>query len=259
MSNILPTQRLIFLRHLYEIADSAAKQYAPLSWTSILSFHDVLELFLNAAAEYVKAEYTPRQTIFEIWASIDRKIDPLSLAQSVAVKRLVRAREGLKHSFIAPSVEQISEFSSTMRIFLEENTSLIFAVDFRTLSLQLAITDAETQGHFDEADELFANSHFQEAFDVLDNIWDYYARAGVLKDERKDRLIDLEFRGKDVTRLAIEIEDHLIDLSYSIAVVGYGIALEKYRLFNLVMILRRQGHGDANTITNDFQFCKIFL
>jgi len=27
---------------------------------------------------------------------------------------------------------------------------------------------------------------------VLDNIWDYYARAGVLKDERKDRLIDLE-------------------------------------------------------------------
>jgi len=51
----------------------------------------------------------------------------------------------------------------------------------------------------------------------------------------------------------------LIDLSYSIAVVGYGIALEKYRLFNLVMILRRQDHGDADTITNDFQFCKDFL
>lgn len=46
-------RRLVFIRYLYNLGVEQSKKAEPYSWTSVLTFHDAVELFLVLSAEYL--------------------------------------------------------------------------------------------------------------------------------------------------------------------------------------------------------------
>jgi len=129
-------RRLAFIKYLYQVAVEQSQRLEPLCSTSILTFHDAIELFLQLASEYLDVG-KGRPSFMEYWEILasTSKLPEGVLIQKESMRRLNKARVALNHHGILPSKLGIEAFRASVTNFFEENTPLIFDIKFSEISL----------------------------------------------------------------------------------------------------------------------------
>jgi len=175
-------RRLAFIKYLYKVAVKQSQRPEPLCSASILTFHDAIELFLQLACEHLdigKGKGEP--TFLDYWDILASKLPAGCPTQKESMKRLNKARVGLKHHGILPSKSDIEAFRAIATNFFEENTPLIFGIKFSEISLLELVQCEETKRNLKEAVQLLEQHKIEEslgkvaiAFDQL--MYDYERR-----------------------------------------------------------------------------------
>ncbi len=148
------TNRLVFIKYLYTIAHTQANQPEPLNAAAILTLHDTVELFLHLAAE--QQEKTTDQGFLGYWKTVqDQRGNPPT--QYLAMDRLNRARNNLKHAGIRPASDDIQNLTLATTLFLTENTPLLFSTAFDEIGLHQLLNHPHAREHVETATKAQAN------------------------------------------------------------------------------------------------------
>lgn len=152
-------RRLVFIKYLYNEGVRQSRKPRPYSWSCILTFHDTVELFLLAAAEFVGvSEQTLRNLTFtNYWDYINPKLREKGtgeLTQRLAMERLNGVRREFKHHGTPPSAEVIDSARENVGNFLEENSEILFKVRFSDISLIDLVLLEEAKTNLQQAIEL---------------------------------------------------------------------------------------------------------
>lgn len=131
MVSALEVRRLALIRSLYLGAVAQSQRSGPRAGFCVLTFHDAVELFLELTAEHVAAAKRGMQFL-EYWPAIGGTV---ALTRQTEMAKLNQARVGLKHYGNVPSPIDIEGFRVSVTAFFEENSPLVFAVDFKALRL----------------------------------------------------------------------------------------------------------------------------
>lgn len=167
-SNDIVIRRLALIKYLYSVGIEQSQKPEPLCSISILTFHDAIELFLQLAAEHYNVKKSKGQISFmEYWTLLSPKIPKGELTQQIAMERLNKARVGLKHYGNLPSKIGIESFRASATNFFEENTHLIFKIDFSTISLVDLIQYEETKNCLKEAMVLLDKNNITKSLDKI--------------------------------------------------------------------------------------------
>lgn len=133
-------KRLVFIKYLYHQGVEQSKKPRPYSWSSILMFHDAIELFLLLAAEHldISEEALRNLTFTKYWVLINAKLpvkEMGGLTQRISMERLNDIRREFKHHGISPSEEAVENARVNVGNFLAENCEVLFKVNFHDISL----------------------------------------------------------------------------------------------------------------------------
>ncbi|MDO9035799.1 MAG: hypothetical protein Q7U51_11420 [Methanoregula sp.] len=138
-------QRLAFIKYLHRLGDEQTKMSEPLCSISILSYHDSVELFLGLITDKLSITKTTPHFI-DYWDLIGKKSVPsYRLSHKNEMSRLNKNRVQLKHYGIYPSKLAIDEAKIFLNLFFEENTKLIFGLDYSQISLVDLVTFESTK------------------------------------------------------------------------------------------------------------------
>lgn len=155
-------ERLAFVRYLYSMAVEQSQQPEPMGAVAILTFHDSVELFLQLACEHLNVTNKITQFI-DYWDPLDQKLTGATLAQRISMKRLNNARVSLKHHGTLPSMRAIEGFRASTTNFFEDNTPLIFGLEFGSISMAKLVKCAEARSSLEEAKKLIQEGKKEEA------------------------------------------------------------------------------------------------
>ncbi|HUW94747.1 MAG TPA: hypothetical protein VMW58_03100 [Anaerolineae bacterium] len=144
-------QRLAFIRYLYTRGVEASRRPEPLSAASVLTFHDSIELFLELASEHLDVG-GKNPAFMKYWELLKPKLPDDGLTQQEAMRRLNKSRVALKHHGTLPSRLDIEAFRATSTSFFEENTPLVFGIDFTSVSMTRLVQDAQARVSLEQAD-----------------------------------------------------------------------------------------------------------
>lgn len=132
-------RRLAFIKYLYGVGVAQSKKPEPLCWTSVLTFHDSIELFLALAAEHLDVKKRLGKISFmEYWPLLSQELkstDKNELSQKISIEKLNKARVDFKHYGIPPSKSVMENYRVDTTNFFEENTPKVFDVEFFLVSL----------------------------------------------------------------------------------------------------------------------------
>lgn len=156
------TRRLAFIRYLYKIGVDQSNQPEPLNAVSLLSFHDAVELFLQVSAEHLNVNKTDNE-FMSYWDIINLKLKPNEITQKESMRRLNKARVQLKHNGTSPSKLDIESFRATTTSFFNENTSIVFGIEFNSISMIELITYENTKSRLDTARNLILDNKIEDA------------------------------------------------------------------------------------------------
>ena len=129
------SRRLSFIRYLYTQAVEQADEPEPFCAASLLSFHDAIEMFLGLACEHKNVSVPVNTYFMQYWERLDPVLQPDGLSQKRSMTRLDKARGILKHQGIRPSKADVDSHRAAARLFFEENTPTVFAVELHRVSL----------------------------------------------------------------------------------------------------------------------------
>jgi hypothetical protein len=282
-------RRLIFIKYLYESGAEQSKKPAPYSSTTVLMFHDTVELFLVLVAEFLDiSEKTLKDLSFtKSWSIIDPALERKGkgcLTQRLAMERLNDARNVFKHRGIMPSEDIVNSTRISVGDFLEENTKAVLAVDFREISLVDFVYFKSAQNSLKGAIGLLKENKKEEAIDKIalsfrQLLDDYIDRKRVLKHGSLFSFSDFsgfsssEDNMDDVEWAFNEVEDALDSLEEPVRLLALGLDYRKYVRFDLItsrrisrdrekrnyVIDRLDRKIDGNPNDNDLQFCINFV
>jgi hypothetical protein len=149
----------------------------PLSFASLLTFHDSVELFLVLAADHLGAPLPRRDPNFLDYWQILRSTDiftaGVDLSGQPAMDRLNRYRNALEHAGAFPGREAVEDARSSVSSFFENNTPAVFAVDFAAIDMADVVPQEPTRGRIkaaaaeDAGDRMEAMAQLAEAFGEL--------------------------------------------------------------------------------------------
>lgn len=131
----LEVRRLALIKYTYGLAVKQSRQPGELAGVSVLQFHDSVELFLQLAAEKVGANTSEKTAFAEYFSQIEKSPQTSVLHQRQAMQSMNKARVAFKHGGSLPSRTTIEVIRANVATFFEENTRLIFGVEFETISL----------------------------------------------------------------------------------------------------------------------------
>jgi hypothetical protein len=120
-------KRLSIVKLLYKIGIDQSQHSELTSFFSILSFHDSIEMFLKLAAE--EKGKSDCQNFMEYW----EKIPVLTLKETM--RNLNSRRVNLKHKGLIPGKIEIESSRVNATDFFEQNTPIIFGIQFSEISL----------------------------------------------------------------------------------------------------------------------------
>ncbi|MEV4041398.1 hypothetical protein [Streptomyces sp. NPDC049744] len=149
---------LVFVRFLHQQGAEQASLPEPLSFSSVLTFHDAIELFLITAAEHCGASIKDRGRF------PDRFIEALhpSACPSGAevqglfgVRRLTDYRNGFKHTAGFPGADAVRLAHADTTDFLRVNTPLLFGVEFEEIDRSAVVQQPDARARVLRAGKLF--------------------------------------------------------------------------------------------------------
>lgn len=131
--------RLAFIRMLYQQGIDQARRPEPLSFASLQSFHDCVELFLVLAKDHLRAPLPRRDPNFLDYWQILRCTETfpagVGLSGQPGMDRLNRYRNALKHAGAFPGCEAVEDALTTTASFFENNTPIVFGVAFDAIDM----------------------------------------------------------------------------------------------------------------------------
>jgi len=158
-------KRLAFIRYLYNLAVEQSQRPEPMCSSAILTFHDSVELFLQLGSEHFGVSKKSKN-FMDYWQILkDEK--QLELGQKVSMRRLNKARVGLKHDGNLPSRLAIDDFRISVTNFFDENTPLLFGVNFFEISLIELVQSEKVKNNLLEAEEYLIKGEYENSLDEV--------------------------------------------------------------------------------------------
>lgn len=142
-------KRLGYVRLLYQQAVMQSHSPAPLSFSSVLSFHDVLEFFFIIAVSHLgnpqglDLEKTP----FAVNVKKLRAPDGNPPSSLEVIRRIGDVRNGFKHNGVIPGPEQVEDARRDATMFLEGNCRRLFGVEFSDISMLHIVPQDPVRDH----------------------------------------------------------------------------------------------------------------
>ncbi|MFB7592421.1 hypothetical protein [Streptomyces sp. NPDC056169] len=128
-------KRLAYIRMLYEQGVAQAKQPMPMGASSLLSLHDAVEMFLVLASDALSIPGDQRTDFLGYW----KKLKEVALSQSLGMRRLNDARNGLKHAGAIPSAEAVDQALTDTFAFFDDNVPRVFGVALWSVDVSYVI------------------------------------------------------------------------------------------------------------------------
>ncbi|MBL7745316.1 MAG: hypothetical protein JNN00_17710 [Chitinophagaceae bacterium] len=253
-------KRLAYIKYLYKAGVEQSKQPEIIAYTSVLSFHDAIDWFMNLAclkkgiSEKDKKSIIGKQQIFLMdYFTI---LPELTLAASV--EKINTRRNNLKHSFQIPAQVEIEECKGVATLFFEENTKIVFEIDFNDISLYDLITFPEIRQRVIDADKSFKENDKKSG--IIGLTMAFYRL--IQSDNRKKRAefgynytgittwgfhhVNVgQIRNKEIKESLYPITDHIDkvtkqydenfdNISESLNIIGLGLDFRKYTKFKFL-------------------------
>jgi len=186
--------------------------------------------------------------LLEYWTKFEEKPPGIHLGQKESVRHLSRVRGGLKHQGMLPSKMDIESCRTCCTSFFEENTPLVFGIQFHDISMANLVHSPEARMCLEEAGRLTGQVKYEDA---LDQVAMAFARL-IDEFESKNRTIRhiptlsftdqsalgrRRFKGSDrdeLNSLVDEVNDEIIDLREKVAIIGLGLDYSRYLRFRLL-------------------------
>lgn len=172
-------RRLALIRYLYNNAVNQSRQPEPMGATSILTFHDSVELFLGLACEHFNVGKSS-MNFMDYWEAINPKLKPDSLEQKMSMSRMNKSRVILKHHGTLPTKPDVEAFRANTTSFFEENTPLVFGLNFGDISMVDLVQCEEARNRLQKGNASLENGELEEAFTQIaigfEKLLDYYVR-----------------------------------------------------------------------------------
>jgi hypothetical protein len=123
---------LVFIRLLYMQGIEQSQLPEPLAFSSVLSFHDAVELFLVLTGEHLGASLNERLEFMGYWKDLGPSKLPngVELSVQVGMDRLNRLRKNFKHVGALPGLAAIEQVRADVTTFFDDNTPRVFGVFF---------------------------------------------------------------------------------------------------------------------------------
>ena len=162
-------KRLAFIKYLFELGLAQSQLPEPASSTSVLMFHDAIELFNHLACEYHDIDTGKESGHIEFigyWKLISSKLGK-PLPQKESMKRLNRARVDLKHLGIFLSKLDIESFRGATNFFFSESTPLVFRIEFTDISLIDFVAEERARQNLHDAVQLLGKGDLDSALESV--------------------------------------------------------------------------------------------
>jgi hypothetical protein len=176
--DLMTMKRLAFIRMLHQQGVEQSRLPQPLQFTSVLSFHDAVELFLVLACEHLGALLQKDRTSFmQYWPELAKCPNGgvnLSASRS-AMGRLHEVRNNFKHGGALPGTDSVERARADVASFFETSTPLVFdGLAYGDIDMADVITQASVKAHVKAAtaatsdgDRVLAMACLSEAFEEL--------------------------------------------------------------------------------------------
>lgn len=251
-------KRLVFIKYMYEKAVEFSHGPQPMSQMSVMMFHDAIELFLYLSYEKCGGTKTPDKISFmSYWDEIKGKLKK-NLTQKISIGKLDRTRAGLKHHGILVSESMIEGFRVSATNFFEENSQIVFDIDFTELSLIDLIEFEDVKESLEKAKNQLKEGKIEEAnknigigfFLLMENVKrissEKYGNANLGLFSHSIRFPEsiLSNSVKEDIKRSFEM------LQESMKIIVLGIDYNKYSNFLITTPTARKSMG-GKIITND--------
>lgn len=162
--------RLAFIRYIYRLGLEQTKNPYPLCSTSILSFHDSVDMFLQLVYELKKLDKHKKPNkilhFLDYLESISEHTagTKFGLTRFEEMKRLNTSRINLKHKGLIPSKIDVDNLTASVSGFFQENVKSILDVSFDDISMIDLIEDQEVRTTLEKAKNYQIEKNYQLAF-----------------------------------------------------------------------------------------------
>jgi hypothetical protein len=130
--------RLALIRLLYLQGLEQSRLPQPVVYSSVLTFHDTVELFLGLTADRLSANLPANLPFMKYWDELhpnklgNRGVD---LSGRGGMDRLNRLRNGFKHAGTLPGLPAIEQARAEVTSFLEDSTPKVFGISFGDIDM----------------------------------------------------------------------------------------------------------------------------
>ncbi|MFD7677084.1 hypothetical protein [Streptomyces sp. NPDC060187] len=163
-------KNLAFIRLLHHQGMEQSLLPEPLSFTSVLTFHDAVELFLIVSAEHLGAVVKDREPFIKrFFEGLHPSTFPggVELQGQYGIKRLNDLRNGFKHTAGFPGPSAIADVKADTAHFLLENTPRVFGFAFDDIDLAGVVQHQQTRAYLKKAAQLNSEGSLLEAMGTL--------------------------------------------------------------------------------------------
>lgn len=160
-------ERLVFSKYLLTQAGKHKELDRPLSSSSILLLHDLVECFLQLASEHLLNK--PKLSANNILDIYSEELNKYLLTKGYPtinkafIKRLNELRNQLKHSTIFIDKKNIDNLYSETELFIKDFTNVFFDIQFEDITLVQLISNKLIKDHLEEAEKKIQDNEFHTA------------------------------------------------------------------------------------------------
>jgi hypothetical protein len=249
--------------------------------------HDAVEFFLQLASEHLNVG-SAQPNFMDYWDLLSKKLG-CDLQQKESMRRLNKARVGLKHHGTFPSQLDIEAFRGNVTSFFGDNTPLVFGVRITDISLVEYVNPESSRNKLKEAEVHLESGDTLSALDKIS-----LAFAEMIRDyetRKRDRFFrspfyfgpDLEFlssffiglRGESrsergLSEFVDNVKKSIEAMQEAIKILALGLDYRKYSKFRQLtprvalvlpgghVIQRRFGEEDKPPV-EEARFCIDFV
>lgn len=237
-------RRLSLAKYLIEIGSINSKNNLPFAVTSILNFHDAIEIILDLIAEDngYKSKYQFMELVNqvnEILTNHEKEI----ISQTGSLDKLNKKRVALKHSGSFPSKMDIQEAQIVTLGFFEEICEKYFEITPREINLIYLLNDSTTKEYLlkvnvnDDMDNIVVNLSL--AFEYLIKDFEDTKSAPLRKSPYKvfkhqqPSVNTMKIEDKKLKDYVKTTNENLKLLEEHVKILSLGFDFNKYAQFRL--------------------------
>jgi hypothetical protein len=260
MTNEIIIRRLSLIKQLYLLGVDQSMLPESISYTSVLSIHDSLDMFMNLVAE--KESITKGQFLMQYFDSISY----LTLKSSV--DKINKRRNSLKHHGIIPGKIEIQDTCSVAKVFFEDNVKIAFNIDFNEISLLSLVNYTDVRNLLIAADSFFKTDELKNAanetakayFHLLlihessnrgeiKNPWYGLESQPLLKEDKfYTKAMETFFEGQEDLLKEPKTENGYVEISEGVAAISYrtnnalSYIFQVLRIFSLGLDFKKHSY-----------------